>query len=171
MQTYICLLRAVNVGGTGKLPMADLRAMAEEAGYAGVRTYIQSGNLLVTTDQTADQVKATLEAQLEAYADKPVGVFVRTVDALQALLAANPFPQAAPNQVMIVFLDSDPPQDLLADAKGHKTEEIVPGARAVYVHYPDGMGRSKLRVPALSQGTARNVNTVTKLVALAEKTA
>ena len=78
MTSYVALLRAVNVGGTGKLPMSDLKSMCEKAGFARVRTYIASGNVVFGSDLTEAGVKATLEAALAAYAGKPVGVLVRT---------------------------------------------------------------------------------------------
>src|SRR5690242_4635467 len=99
MTAYIALLRAVNVGGTGKLPMADLKRIGEEAGFARVRTHIASGNLLFDSDVDEAAVKAALEARLEAYAGKPVGVLVRTAEEMAAVGAANPFPDAAPNRV------------------------------------------------------------------------
>lgn len=167
MQTYIALLRAVNVGGTGKLPMAELRAMCEGAGFTQVRTYIASGNVVFASTSTAKQVQASLEAALAAYAGKPVGVLVRTPAEMAQVLAANPFPDAAPNRVTAIFLDMPPPADALITVKHHKDEEIVLGKREIYVHYGDGMADSKLIIPAAKTGTARNMNTVAKLVEMA----
>ena len=81
MNAYVALLRAVNVGGTGKLPMSDLKALCERAGFLGVRTYIASGNVVFESRMSEAQVKAALESALEEYAGKPVGVLVRTADA------------------------------------------------------------------------------------------
>ena len=89
--THIALLRAVNVGGTGKLPMAALRAMAEELGFTQVRSYIASGNLLLQSPMSATEVRVALEARLLRFAGKPVGVVVRSPANLAAVLAANPF--------------------------------------------------------------------------------
>src|ERR1700735_4103862 len=91
MPAYIALLRAVNVGGTGKLPMADLKAMCEQAGFSKVKTYIASCNVLFQSAKSEAQVKKTLESALAAYAGKPVGVAVRTTAEMAAILAANPF--------------------------------------------------------------------------------
>ena len=85
MTAYIALLRAVNVGGTGKLPMADLKRIGEEAGFTKVRTYIASGNLLFESNFGEAAVKAALEARLEAYAGKRVGVLVRTAEEMAAV--------------------------------------------------------------------------------------
>lgn len=165
--TYICLLRAVNVGGTGKLPMAQLRTMCEEAGFQQVRTYIASGNVVMRSAASARQVKAELERRLADYAGKPVGVIVRTATEMAEVLAANPFEQAAPNRVVAIFLDQAPPPDTLATVRHRKDEEIVLGAREIYVHYGEGMADSKLVIAAARSGTARNMNTVAKLVEMA----
>lgn len=167
MTAYIALLRAVNVGGTGKLPMADLKRVGEEAGFARVRTYIASGNLLFDSDVDEAAVKAALEARLEAYAGKPVGVLVRTAEEMAAVGDANPFPDAAPNRVVAIFLDAAPPADALDRVTGRRGEELRLGRREIYVHYGDGMADSKLRIAAAREGTARNMNTVAKLAQLA----
>jgi len=163
MTAYVVLLRAVNVGGTGKLPMSDLRAMCQDAGLRNARTYIASGNVLFESDAGEAVVKAALESALAAYAGRAVGVMVRTGGEMAAVLAANPFSSAPPNRTMAIFLDDPPPVDLLAGVTGRATEAIAAGVREIYVHYPDGMGNSKLRIRAASSGTARNMNTVAKL--------
>jgi len=164
--TFVALLRAVNVGGTGKLPMADLVAMAENAGFECVRTYIASGNLLFESRSSASEVKETLERALAAYAGKPVGVMVRSAAEMAAVLSANPFPDAAPNRTLVTFLDARPPEDFLDHVVAPGGEEVRGGVREIYVHYGAGMGTSKLRLPAAKAGTARNMNTVARLVAM-----
>lgn len=167
MRTHVCLLRAVNVGGTGKLPMAKLRALCGAAGFADVRTYIASGNVVLRSASTPRQVQRTLEATLAEYAGKPVGVLVRSPAEMAAVLAANPFATAAPNRNVVVFLDQPPPADALATITGQRAEQVALGTREIYVHYGDGMADSKLKIPAARAGTARNINTVTRLAALA----
>ncbi|SEV88106.1 Uncharacterized conserved protein, DUF1697 family [Aliiroseovarius sediminilitoris] len=164
MKTRVALLRAINVGGTGKLPMTELRSMAEAAGLTDVRTYIQSGNLVFSTADDLPTVKTALEKSLETYAGKPVGVFVRTAQDMQDVLDANPFPNAEPSKVGVLFLDTPPPSKTIEEAKGQADEEIGLGEREVYVHFPSGMGKSRLRLAAMSNGTLRNINTVAKLV-------
>lgn len=164
---YVALLRAVNVGGL-KLPMADLRTLCSDAGFADVETYIASGNVVFASKTTASAVQADLEKRLLKYAGKPVGVVLRTAAQIQAVSRANPFPKAAPNFTYAIFLDAPPPKDALAHVSGQTNEEMRLGQCEIYVHYPTGMGRSKLRIPAAKTGTARNVNTV---AALAEMTA
>jgi uncharacterized protein (DUF1697 family) len=164
MTVYVALLRAVNVGGTGKLPMSALRAMCEAVGFAKVRTYIASGNVVFESKLGAAAVKKKLEGALETYAGKPVGVLVRTGAELAAVLADNPFSSAPPNRTVVIFLAASPPADVLASVSGRQSEEIGLGARELYVHYANGIGKSKLKIPLARTGTARNMNTVARLV-------
>jgi uncharacterized protein (DUF1697 family) len=166
LTAYVGLLRAVNVGGTGKLPMSALKAIGEAAGFADVRTYIASGNLLFTSALPEAKAKAVLEQRLHAYAGKPVGAMVRTAGELAQVLAGDPFPHALAKFKVAIFLDAAPPADALAAVIGQADEQLALGRREIYVHYGSGMGRSKLRIPAARAGTARNMNTVAKLVAL-----
>ena len=167
MPVYIALLRAVNVGGTGKLPMAELKAMCAAAGFTKIETYIASGNVVFAAGQSAPKVKAALEERLRAYAGKPIGVIVRTPDEMAAILKSNPFPQSAPNWTVAIFLDDPPAADALDRMTGRKDEEVRFGKREIYVAYGSGMGRSRLKIPAAEKGTARNINTIAKLVELA----
>ncbi|HEX7684528.1 MAG TPA: DUF1697 domain-containing protein, partial [Trinickia sp.] len=111
MTQYVALLRAVNVGGTGKLAMSELRAMCESIGFAKVRTYIASGNVVFESDLSETSVKARLERCLETYAGTQIGVLIRTGAELAAVLAGNPFRSAAPNRTVAIFLDAPPPTD------------------------------------------------------------
>ncbi|MGA9668085.1 MAG: DUF1697 domain-containing protein [Terracidiphilus sp.] len=167
MNAYIVLLRAVNVGGTGKLPMTELKAMCEAAGFKSVRTYIASGNVVFQSTKTETQVKATLEAALASYAGKAVGVMVRSAAEMADVLAKNPFPQMPGNRTAAFFLDKAPAADSIATVTNQTNEEIGLGVREIYVYYPDGMGQSKLKIPAVKNGTARNMNTVAKLAEMA----
>jgi uncharacterized protein (DUF1697 family) len=164
---FVALLRAVNVGGTGKLPMSDLSAMCEALGLGGVRTYIASGNVVFTSRKSEAAVKKALEARLEIYAGKPVGVLLRTAIEMAQVLSDNPFPKAAPNRTMAVFLDRAPPADTLAGIRGLQDERVGLGRREIYIHYGEGMAKSKLVVPAAKAGTARNMNTVAALARMA----
>jgi uncharacterized protein (DUF1697 family) len=168
MTTYIALLRAVNVGGTGKLPMADLKTMCAELGFADVRTYIASGNVVFQSKLAEKKVKAALEARLEIYAGKAVGVLIRTAAEMADVLANNPFPKAAPNRCVAIFLDEPLAANAMEGIAGRNGEEIAPGKREFYVHYGDGMADSKLKIPAAKMGTARNMNTVAKLAEIAK---
>jgi uncharacterized protein (DUF1697 family) len=167
MGSFVALLRAVNVGGTGKLPMSDLKAMCEELGFAAVRTFIASGNVVFTSRKSETAIKSALERRLAAYAGKPVGVLVRSAAEMAQVAADNPFPKAAPNRTMAVFLDRAPPADALAHVRGRKDEQVKLGRREIYVHYGEGMAKSKLVIPAAKLGTARNMNTVATLAKMA----
>jgi uncharacterized protein (DUF1697 family) len=167
MTSYIALLRAVNVGGTGKLPMTELKAMCEQAGFVEVKTYIASGNVVFQSKKSEAQVKKLLEASLAAYAGKPVGVMVRTAAEMAAVLAANPFPEAPGNRTVAIFLDEQPPAHALEAATGQRDEQMRLGLREIYVLYGQGMADSRLKIPVAKHGTARNINTVAKLAEMA----
>jgi uncharacterized protein (DUF1697 family) len=94
-------------------------------------------------------------------------VLVRTRTEMAAVLEANPFTKTAPNRTMAIFLDAPPAADTIESATGRRDEEIALGVREIYVHYGDGMANSKLKIRAAETGTARNMNTIAKLVELA----
>ena len=169
MTAYVALLRAVNVGGTGKLPMTELKRLCEELGFESVRTYITSGNVVFESGKTEAAVRKSLEQALEKYAGKPVGVHVRTAAELARVAAENPFPAANPSYCVVVFLNEKPPKEALDNLKGQQDEEAALGRREIYVHYPSGQGRSKLAISAAKTGTARNMNTIAKLAGMAEE--
>ena len=167
MSSWIALLRAVNVGGTGKLPMGELKTMCEELGFAAVRTYIASGNVVFSSRKSEAAIKSTLEKRLAQYAGKPVGVLVRSAEEMAQVASQNPFPKLAPNRTLALFLDRAPLADMLTTIRNQKDEQIRLGKREIYIHYGDGMAQSKLVVPASKIGTARNMNTVAVLAKMA----
>lgn len=167
MATHIALLRAINVGGTGKLPMAELRALCEAVGLKHVRTYIQSGNVIAESARGAAGVKTALERALHERLGKPCRVIVRSLAELEATAAANPYPTAEPKQLLVVFLDDAPPRDALTGWKIPGREQMSIRGRELFIHFPDGMGTSKLKVPFADIGTGRNLNTVRALIAMA----
>lgn len=166
--SYVAFLRAVNVGGAGKLPMSDLKEMCHTCGFENAKTYVATGNALFFSDQDAETCRLALTAKLKAYAGKPIDVMIRTADRLVEIVRANPFTDAKPNQV-IVFLFSQP-QDTIktGEIKNRKDEEIHVAGKEIYVHFPSGQGASRLRFPQMAEGTGRNLNTLTKLAALAK---
>ena len=169
MTRYVALLRAVNVGGTGRLPMSRLQTMCRDAGFTRVETYIASGNVVFENRGAPSRVQAALEDRLRIFAGKPVAVIVRTALEMAAVLKANPFPKAEPRHTYVIFLNERPPTDALDHVSGRLDEEMRLGAREIFVHYASGMGRSKLKIPAAQSGTARNMNTVAKLAQIASK--
>lgn len=164
MEKYCALLRAVNVGGTGKLPMAELRAMCERAGFKQVKTYIASGNVVFCADGSETDVRAALEAELGSFAGKPAPVFIRTATQLEGIAAENPFADKAGNQVTVTFLDEAPSQTDLGAVRHQASEEIIAKGQEIYIFFPKGQGASKMSLPVAKHGTARNMNTVNKLV-------
>lgn len=169
MPVYVALLRAVNVGGSGKLPMKQLRAMCEECGFESVETYIASGNVVFRSSDEADRARSVLERRLEDYAGRKVDVLVRSAREMADLVEANPYADQPGNRVVVLFLDREPPGDLGRHVRGLAGESITPAARELFVHYPDGQGPSKLEFD-LGIATARNMNTVTKLAGMAART-
>lgn len=169
MTTYVAFLRAVNVGGTGRLTMSDLRSMCDEIGFAGIQTYIASGNLTFTSSESRVMIKSALENRLHDYAGKDVGVILRTASELRETLNSNPFPDHDPRRTLVIFLDGRPANDALDGVHGQNDEEIQIGDREIFVHYRSGIGGSKLSIPAAKSGTARNMNTVKKMVEMSSK--
>lgn len=167
MTAYVALLRAVNVGGTGTLPMATLTALCEAAGFTGVRTYIASGNAVFCADAAEGDVRSALEDRLRAHAGKGVGVVVRTASEITAVVSRNPFQDVPANRVMALFTDADLPADPFEGVTGARDEQIRLGARELFVLYPSGMAATRLRIPGAATGTARNMNTVAKLAQMA----
>jgi uncharacterized protein (DUF1697 family) len=169
MTNYVALLRAVNVGGTSKLPMAELRRVAGEIGLEDPRTYIASGNLLFASQKSEAQIAKELEAALAGHMGKAVPVMIRTATELQKVVEANPFKEAPGRRVLVTFLAHEPPADALEQARSIDGERLALGTREIYVDYCGRLlGRSKLKIPAAQAGTARNMNTVAKLAEMME---
>lgn len=148
--------------------MKELSALCTGLGFEKVRTYIQSGNVVFESKLSEKSVRAKLEEVLTKKLGKKADVLVRSPSELRSILEANPFPEAHRSRVSVVFLSNPVPKDLLDTVVAPGGEEVRLGQREVYIHYPAGMGRSKLklRFPG-DAGTARNINTIAKLLALA----
>jgi uncharacterized protein (DUF1697 family) len=166
----VALLRAVNVGGTGKLPMAELRALGERLGLREARTYIQTGNLLFR-DGPVERLAGALAEEFGLTTE----VMVRSAAELRAVAAGNPFPAAEAAKLLVVFLRDAPGAEAVARVEELvlTPEEVRVQGREMYIHFPDGMGASKLSVARLEKllgtaGTGRNWNTVRKLLELME---
>lgn len=176
-ERVLVLLRAVNVGGHGALPMADLRAAAANLGHTDVATHLATGNLLLTpapgSPGTADGLAARLTADLGDRLGRPLALTVRTRAEVDDVVAANPYPAAAaddPAHLVVVFLDGPAPADGAVDLSRYGRERATWRGREGYVHYPDGIGRSKVTAGVLDRlagrsGTARNWRTVLALQA------
>jgi uncharacterized protein (DUF1697 family) len=175
-QPVVALLRGVNVGGV-KVPMGEVRKSLESAGY-GARTYLQSGNVIVTPPAGGrNRLSAIIEDLILDELGLKVRVIVRTRDELAKVVAANPFDEAAVNPTMLhaVFLEAKPAADRVArlDPSRSPSDRFHVSGREIYVHYPGGSGRSKFNLGYIEKqlgitGTARNWNTITKLLSMLE---
>lgn len=185
--THAALLRGINVGGANRLPMAQLRAVAEDLGWRDVATYIQSGNLVFSASGTARALEEALHEGIRSATGLDVAVFVLTRAEVVALGQSCPWPDVEDPRQVHAFLFgerlSDEARRVVAEAvaaareKGSRDEAVVTG-RVIYLYTPDGFGRSVL-VPLLDKagararagtgrGTARNLATVRRLRAMLE---
>jgi uncharacterized protein (DUF1697 family) len=177
LTTYVALIRGVNVGGSTPLPMAGLRATLASLGLAGPATYLQSGNAVFgSQSRDASRLAAAIEQQIAAELGASVSVVLRTPGELRTIVGGNPFPEAAadPARLHVVFLAAVPERDALAtlDPDRSPPDEFRARGSEIYVRYPNGSGRSKLTLDYFERrlgvrATARNWNTVTKLLELA----
>ncbi len=173
MPAYVALLRAVNVGGTKKLAMADFRKMLEGLGYKGVETYIQSGNAVFDAPGPAAKVAKAIAAALEKFMGAPVGLVLRTHEELSQIIAANPYADHAAAdgaRVHAVFLSGVPAAAAVAGLAKIPTrrDRYHHIGDTLYLHLPDGAGESKFAAKTLDRilgvsVTARNWNTVIRL--------
>ncbi|MBI1213184.1 MAG: DUF1697 domain-containing protein [Alphaproteobacteria bacterium] len=178
MAKYIALLRAVNVGGRS-LAMADLRETLAKLGFADAKTLLQSGNVVFSSDKRSnDELEKLLEAGTEKRHKMQVDFMVRSAKEWAGIVAANPYPKEArddPARLVVVALKlpakAGAEKALQAAIKGRETVRVF--GRNAYMYYPDGQGTSKV-TPAIverhlgARGTARNWNTVLKLLALTQ---
>jgi uncharacterized protein (DUF1697 family) len=178
MTRHVALLRAINVGGRNKVPMARLRELMGELGYEDVATYVQSGNVVFSGPKRPDtKVAAALERAYKTEFGFEIGVVVRTRDELAAIVKANPLGAIAtdPARQLVYFLaDRIHPQrleDIDRDAVAPDVFELH--GRELHMWAPNGSGRSKLAALLTPKrlrttATARNWRTVEKLLELAD---
>ena len=175
MARQIALLRGINLGSRNRVSMPDLRAALEAAGYEDVSTLVQSGNILLTSAKKP----ATLEREISKLVADEFGVesatVVRTRDELEGVIERNPIPDgpSIPKLFQVTFFSDEPDAEAVAKLAeqdfGNERVEVI--GREAYAWHPDGIQKSKL-ARALAGGlrgggTARNWNTVTKLLELA----
>jgi uncharacterized protein (DUF1697 family) len=172
MTTYVALLRGINVGGRNKLPMADLRTLVTDLGHTDVSTYVQSGNLILSSPKAAAVVGRGIEQAITRELGLDVTVIMRTRPQLAKVATANPF-DGDDTYVHVVFLADQPSAGKVRtlDPDRSPPDEFLVRGKEIYVHYPNGSGRSKLNASYFesklgTRGTARNFNTVNKLLAL-----
>ena len=168
----VVLLRGVNVGGNRTILMADLRTWLGAAGFTGVQTYIQSGNVVVEHSARIDVV-AQVRAVIKENSGLDVPIVVRTAGELHGVVASNPYATVEPTKLHVSFLPSAPDDaTLAASAQTHwRPEEFTLEGNNVYLHLPNGMGRSVMvpRLALIRDATTRNWNTVLALATLAAR--
>ena len=174
METFVTLMRGINVGSTRKLPMAELRALSIKIGLRRPETYIQSGNLIVDADVAADEVRGLLEKAIAKRFGLRVDVIVRRTSQWNRHVAANPFANDAGTvpTMLHLYLSRDPPKASAAKElapKAQAGERMVMAGGALWIDYGlNGAGKSKL-TPLLvdkacgSPATGRNWNSVLKI--------
>ncbi len=176
---FIALLRGINVGGHNKIPMSDLRSLCAEIGWDNVRTYIQSGNLVFPAKKTVKLLEDELEQSVERRFGLEISVIVRRTDDWSAYVERNPFPDAGmkePNLLMLGLAKAPVKSNAINGLRERAVngEQLVQTGEALWVHFPEGVARSKLS-PALmarlvgSPVTMRNWRTVLKLRDLARQ--
>lgn len=168
MQTWIALIRGINVGGKHIVPMKDLVKLLEANGFEAVKTYIQSGNVVFRKPgDPGEEMEQLMERR---FGFRPA-VFLLTAEALKAAEAGNPFPADVGKAVHFFFLDQAPASvdyELLDSLKAPSEDYKLTG-KVFYLYAPDGIGRSKLvdkigkALPGVTM-TARNLNTIRKLL-------
>jgi uncharacterized protein (DUF1697 family) len=172
-QTFIALLRGINVAGHNKIPMPELRSLCADLGWGDVQSFIQSGNLLFQAAAPPGRLEAELEGAIKDRFGLSIPVIVRGADDWPAYVRGNPFPDASqsePNRVLLALAKAPPKPDAAENLRRRAVngERIVQVGEALWFHYQDGVARSKL-TPALldrlvgSPVTARNWRTVLKL--------
>jgi uncharacterized protein (DUF1697 family) len=182
MPTYVILLRAVNVGGYGKLSMADLRKTLSSLGYKNVATYIQSGNAVLDANTPAEKVRLSVATALQELTGAPVDVIIRTHDQLDALIHGNPFSIESMDgtRVHVAFLSGPAAPTARAALESivqkypYRRDRYHLASDHIYFHFPDGAADTKFNGKALDKaigvvGTARNWNTVLKLHAMSKR--
>jgi len=179
MQTWIALLRGINVGGNNKLPMKELVDIFERAGFRSVRTYIQSGNVVFSSKARGHSLGTKIATDIQKRCGFQPKVLVLSDKELADAICGNPFPKATsdPKSLHLCFLSevaSDPDLDALTALKAAK-EAFVLKQKVFYLHTPHGFGDSKLAAKAERllgvDLTCRNWRTVNQLMEMADATA
>lgn len=171
-EPHIALLRGINVGGRNKVPMAELRDLLTRRGFMDVRTYIQSGNVILRSDGREDEIVERVHTAILERFDLEVPVIVRTTRDFETVAASHPLSAVVddPRFLMVAFLDREPgePVQSRLDASEFAPDRFEGTGREIYLAYPNGSGRSKLSHTLLERRlgvtvTARNWKTVRAL--------
>ena len=179
MQTYICILRGINVSGSKIIKMDSLRKMCNDLKFKNAQTYIQSGNIIFQAKETDCQVlEGRIAKQILADFGYEVPVMVKKQSELKVVLQSNPFvieQKKDPSKLHVTFLSHEPAKESLEKIKGgnYAADEYIFVGRVVYLFCPEGYGQTKLNNNFLEsklkvRATTRNWNTISELVRLAE---
>ncbi len=178
MQTWVALLRGINVGGNGKVPMKDLKSFFTDAGCTNVRTYIQSGNVVFDAPETlATDIPDLIAARIKETLGVNTWLVVRNREEMKQTIAHNPFADldAPPTSVAVTFLTAAPANGAIAYLDDNESipDKAILAGKDVYLYLPNGFSGSQLDpkffTKGLANGTTRNWRTITKLMAMMEE--
>ena len=178
MARHIALLRGINLGPARRVAMADLRGLCEDLGYEDVSTYVQSGNVVFTSASRPARLQDELEREIAVRLGVETQVVVRTRDELADVIERDPFGDVVdePKRYQVSFLSGKPTADAAREIEQLEVapERVVVSGREIYAWHPEGIQRSKLAKALADKrlgvtATARNWNTVTKLLAMADE--
>lgn len=180
MAVLISMLRRVNVGPHNRIKMDTLRAVYESLGLENPQTYVQSGNVIFRTkEKNLARLSKKIQEAIEKKCKCRPEVILRTTEEIRKAVAASPFayrPELEPGKILVTFLAGDPPEGTEKSIESFKKypEELHLKGRELYIYFPNGAGRSKLPWASVDKwlkvtGTARNWNSVTKMLAMAEE--
>jgi len=173
MDTYVIMLRGINVSGQKKVPMAELRQLLSDLEFEHVQTYIQSGNIILTTKMDADELRATVEQSIKSHFGFDVPAIVISPDELKSIIDNNPFLDGSRDleRIYVTFLNEAPDQDRLRSfgEVDYSPEEFIPSGKTIYGHSPNGFARAKLNNNFYENklkvtATTRNWRSVNKLM-------
>ena len=179
MPVLISMLRAVNVGGHGKIKMDALRALYTSLKFENPQTYLQSGNVIFkTSERNLDAIAKRIQSAIEKKFQCNTDVMLRTTEDFRAIIKKNPFAKRAdvePGKLVVFFLAADPGNEAHKAVLDQKfaPEEIHATGRELYIYFPNGQGKSRLPLPRIykllqTPGTGRNWNSVTNMLEIAE---
>jgi uncharacterized protein (DUF1697 family) len=177
MARHIVLLRGINIGSRNRIAMPELREALVSAGFDDVQTYVQSGNVVLSSGKSATEVTRTCERQIKASFELDIDVVTRTRAQLAKVVEKNPLAKVAtdPKRYQVSFLSAKPSAEAMRklEEAAAEQERVVLAGREIYAWHPEGIGRSRLWTLLAGRGlgvtaTARNWTTVTKLLELAD---
>lgn len=164
---FVVFLRGINVGRNTMISMKDLVEICTDLGFERVRSYLNSGNIILESFIPEENLREILKANLSRKIEKNVMITIRNVLELQQIIENNPFSIQKGSHVGVMLMNDSIEDMEIDEFEIRGKEELILGKREVYVYYPDGMGRSPLKFPnRFNTGTMRNINTLTKLLSI-----